>query len=279
MTTRHLLFALLKGFQTSFPVQKDGRFFRPQFLTDLAHACVNLVMKCGYQLATLSIIAFLYHKFPHPIQHLTQDWPIWFHFTVAFLVADLSFYWTHRCIHIVPFLWKSHTLHHSSEDVELFTGFRGHPLDILVLDLSRTIPAYLMGLPIELISCISILSSYYNFYIHSTAHRDWGPLNPLLNNPILNNPLSHHWHHFRGPECEHKNFGLIFSCWDWMFGSMYIPKDNKLPNDCGLPGAFPQNYMGQILYPFMPQRSLSKDAASVALLKAPQTPTAAKQAS
>ena len=42
---------------------------------------------------------------------------------------DFTVYWTHRFYHEIPFLWKFHAIHHSTETLDWASGFRAHPFD------------------------------------------------------------------------------------------------------------------------------------------------------
>jgi sterol desaturase/sphingolipid hydroxylase (fatty acid hydroxylase superfamily) len=37
-------------------------------------------------------------------------------------------------------------------------------------------------------------------------------------------PAQHHIHHSVEPKHYDKNFGYILSFWDWIFGTLYVPK-------------------------------------------------------
>jgi len=73
-------------------------------------------------------------------------------------------------------------------------------------------------------------------------------LGPIMKK-LFNSPEMHIWHHTEDLPKERYygvNFGLTLACWDYLFGTAYVPKegaDNKL----GFPGVedFPDTFAGQ----------------------------------
>lgn len=75
---------------------------------------------------------------------------------------------------------------------------------------------------------------------------------------IFNGPKMHIWHHAHTIPEERRfgiNFGLTLSCWDYIFGTAYIPEDGR-DIKLGFPGIeeFPDNFAAQQVYGFIPQR-------------------------
>ena len=72
---------------------------------------------------------------------------------------------------------------------------------------------------------------------------------------IFNSPEMHIWHHSYDLPEEHRygvNFGLTLACWDYIFGTAYIPyngRDIRL----GFPGVetFPEGFVSQNLHGFV----------------------------
>src|SRR5258707_13274925 len=58
--------------------------------------------------------------------------PAWRELLLALLLLDLAIYLQHRLFHYVPVLWRMHRMHHSDVDVDVTTGARFHPLEILL---------------------------------------------------------------------------------------------------------------------------------------------------
>lgn len=65
------------------------------------------------------------------LRHFT-DWPVWLEGIAAVVVLDFAIYAQHRVFHAVPFLWRLHRMHHADVDVDVTTGARFHPAEILL---------------------------------------------------------------------------------------------------------------------------------------------------
>src|SRR5690606_31057729 len=59
--------------------------------------------------------------------------PGWAQLVAGVALFDLAAYWAHRWSHEVPFLWRFHSVHHSSEHLDWVSGFRVHPVDGAVI--------------------------------------------------------------------------------------------------------------------------------------------------
>src|SRR5262249_2721452 len=51
---------------------------------------------------------------------------------LGFLVLDLVIYAQHVAFHKVPALWRLHRMHHADLDIDVSTGGRFHPFEILI---------------------------------------------------------------------------------------------------------------------------------------------------
>ena len=63
-------------------------------------------------------------------------------------------------------------------------------------------------------------------------------------------PVFHRWHHTSPSEGGNANFAPLFSAWDVLFGTFYMPA-GKIPDHYGVDDPmFPQGFLGQLVYPF-----------------------------
>ncbi|WP_218568632.1 sterol desaturase family protein [Pseudomonas sp. 2FG] len=58
-------------------------------------------------------------------------WPLWPTVSLSVAALDLVIYLQHVLVHAVPLLWRLHRVHHADLDVDVTTGLRFHPLEIL----------------------------------------------------------------------------------------------------------------------------------------------------
>ena len=66
--------------------------------------------------------------------------PFWLAIAVSLVVLDLVIYAQHVLFHAVPALWRLHRMHHADLDVDVTTGSRFHPVEIVLSVSSRWPP-------------------------------------------------------------------------------------------------------------------------------------------
>ena len=154
--------------------------------------------------------------------------------TVAmFIMADFSFYWSHRWTHKIAALWEFHKVHHSAEVMTPITLLRIHPVDNFLNSVIGAMGrSFIVGFFFYLYpttsGVVTILSTnilVFIFHIlgsnlrHSHIWWSWGP----MFDHIFISPAMHHIHHSDKTKHLDKNFGSILSLWDWIFGTIYVP--------------------------------------------------------
>ncbi|MFQ5753331.1 MAG: sterol desaturase family protein [bacterium] len=68
---------------------------------------------------------------------------------------------------------------------------------------------------------------------------------------LINSPRMHVWHHDTFLRGEYgKNFAVVFSMWDWLFGTAYMPARGQ-PQKPGFEKmeAFPRGLLSRLIYP------------------------------
>src|SRR5437867_2123856 len=58
--------------------------------------------------------------------------PAWIGVVASVILLDLAIYLQHVLFHAVPVLWRLHRMHHADIDVDVTTGSRFHPGEILL---------------------------------------------------------------------------------------------------------------------------------------------------
>ena len=184
--------------------------------------------------------------------NLIAGMPVWIQFITVFLLKDFVEYGIHRLMHTVPALWEFHKLHHSIEELDWIGNFRFHWGEIVVYKSISYLPLVVLGVDWRVMLVIAILWTLMLDLNHANLSFDWGPLRYVLNSPRM-----HVWHH--DVEVHGKggqNFGQVLSVWDWMFGTVYWPKDRERPERLGFKGQerYPTGVLGRIVYPFWKSR-------------------------
>ncbi|HEX7707836.1 MAG TPA: sterol desaturase family protein [Thermoanaerobaculia bacterium] len=219
--------------------------FRRDWQTDLAHFFANHV---GVQiLAFLSIVPvqlLFAWVVDTPMQRAIGGQPFWLQLIEVFLVVELASYWTHRAFHRVPLLWRFHSIHHSIEQMDWLAGSRLHLVDVVVTRLAGFLPLFVLGFGAPAVYTYLTFVSFHAVYIHANVRHRW----PVLRH-VLTTPEFHHWHHAAEPDAVDKNFAVLLSCIDSLFGTAYRP--DRWPSAYGVLGRTPpRHYLGQLAFPF-----------------------------
>lgn len=182
------------------------------------------------------------------LQHAIARLPWLLQFFLAVVVADLCEYLIHLALHKVPFLWRFHSIHHSSKALDWIAGSRSHFVD------DTLVRGFILA-PMMLGFSQSILMVYLIFVtLHATwTHCNFGPNAKWLEKFVVM-PRYHHWHHTSQKEGIDKNFAIHFPWIDKIFGTYYFPE--HWPEKYGLDNeAIAPGFMGQTIDPFLPKKS------------------------
>ena len=152
------------------------------------------------------------------------------------LADDFSRYVNHYLRHKIPFFWAFHRVHHSSERMTMISNIRLHPFDRVVqLICSMAISGPLLGViswafggfDFWLLFGVNIFYAVKNVFFSNLQHTHvrWDLPKPLCY--IFISPSVHQIHHSRLDHHWDKNYGEVFAIWDWMFGTLYLPKPKE----------------------------------------------------
>jgi sterol desaturase/sphingolipid hydroxylase (fatty acid hydroxylase superfamily) len=171
--------------------------------------------------------------------------PMWLIVVELVLLMDLVTYLTHRAFHRFPLLWRFHSIHHSATVVRWSTTARVHPFNDLVNYVVALLPFALVGFPLAPALKLLPLVMGYALMAHSQLRIDFGPLRAIFVSPRF-----HRWHHTHSTEGGNMNFANVFSLWDRLFGTFYLPAGRE-PERFGLDdGDLAESYLAHLVYPF-----------------------------
>lgn len=164
---------------------------------------------------------------------------------VMIMAIDFIEYWMHRLGHASRLYWKFHCIHHSPALLTPLCKFRVHWGDMIVFGTVKAIPLIVLGhmtvtwMPILPLGVLQVLS-HFDLNLH---------YGPVLGR-ILVSPRYHRVHHSADPRQCNTNFGIIFSCWDYLFGT--ANPDLSKPKAYGCPEMHvPESFLLQFFHPFL----------------------------
>lgn len=189
--------------------QKKDLYILKDSISSITMGLGSIVIDLLTKLIYLSVFLYLYDNyrffsFPN----------VWWSFLILVVVNDFFFYWKHRMMHEVRFLWASHSVHHSSVKFNLSTALRqewfGRYLAIF----------FYLGLPFlgfhpVMILMAQSISLIYQYWIHTETIKKL----PVWFEFFMNTPSHHRVHHGSNDIYLDKNHAGTFIIWDRMFGT------------------------------------------------------------
>jgi sterol desaturase/sphingolipid hydroxylase (fatty acid hydroxylase superfamily) len=208
-----------------------GYFFLGVFVFGLIFGWAVL----SYQVLTNRVIDFLVAAFgarqPTALPEVFSRSAI----TLALFLAYELGYWIHHYLsHKVPVLWEFHKVHHTASVLTPLTVFRVHPVDTLLLvnilaiatGVANGAVNYAFGATTYQYALTDrniILVLFIHAYIHLQHTHLWISFRGVLGCIFLS-PAHHQVHHSSNPVHFDKNLGSTLAVWDWLFGTLYVPK-------------------------------------------------------
>jgi sterol desaturase/sphingolipid hydroxylase (fatty acid hydroxylase superfamily) len=143
--------------------------------------------------------------------------PYWAAVPISIVALDLVIYLQHLVFHRVPWLWRLHRTHHADVELDVTTGVRFHPLEIL-LSLGIKVAAVLaLGAPPVAVVLFEVLLNATSMFNHSNVALP--PRLERLLRFLIVTPQMHEVHHSAERAETDSNFGFYLACWDRLFGT------------------------------------------------------------
>lgn len=204
--------------------------------------------------------------FPH-YRGAWGELPLWLALPLVMLSSEFVFYWVHRWAHqgvkTRSLLWMIHRTHHSATYMNVSVYMRLNIFwYVLIPNVWSMSFAIYLGLG-KAAGITIVLNATWNIITHSDfrwddavrRHRLFGPLFRTAEHVIVS-PGIHHTHHGFGKDgASYRNFGVLLSVWDWLFGTLHIP-DGR-PYRYGVPG-HDAHWLEELAYPLVRIKNLKK---------------------
>lgn len=138
-------------------------------------------------------------------------------FVGSLLALDLAIYLFHLLFHAVPALWRVHRVHHADLDIDVSTGVRFHPIQMMLSVIIKSITILLLGAPALSVLTFEVLSHAITLFNHGNV-RILPSLDRMLRWFVVT-PDMHRIHHSIYIAETDSNFGFVLPWWDRMFGT------------------------------------------------------------
>jgi sterol desaturase/sphingolipid hydroxylase (fatty acid hydroxylase superfamily) len=150
------------------------------------------------------------------------------------IVSDFSVYVSHRFHHYSNIIWPFHAVHHSAEVLTPATLFRKHPMWNIISFFTETILTGIFqaiflvifygNTDVKLVLIANSIYYTYNFFGSHLRHSHMWLQWPKSISYVFMSPAMHQIHHSVKKKHFDRNFGEIFSLWDTIFRTVYIPE-------------------------------------------------------
>lgn len=160
--------------------------------------------------------------------------PLWLEVVLAVVLLDFAIYLQHLVFHRVPILWRLHRMHHADQDIDVTTGTRFHPIEILIsmwIKIGLVVALGISPLAVVIFEIVLNGSAMFN---HSNAKLSV-KVDRVLRTVVVT-PDMHRVHHSVITRETHSNFGFFLSVWDrWLGTYIAQPKEGHEKVKIGIP--------------------------------------------
>lgn len=159
--------------------------------------------------------------------------PLWAATLISLILLDLAIYLQHVLFHWVPPLWRLHRMHHADLDIDVTTGVRFHPIEIMLSLLIKLAVVAGLGVPALAVLIFEVLLNATSLFNHSNVRM--GPAADRIVRWLVVTPDMHRVHHSIIRAETDSNFGFNFPWWDRLFGTYRPqPKEGHLGMTIGI---------------------------------------------
>lgn len=194
--------------------RKERALKRPvRWLNNLSLSVINtLAIKLLGPITAIAAANYAQNNGYGVLAYLRVDLPLWLDLLIGFVLLDFFIYIQHVLSHKVPLFWRFHKVHHADRDIDVTTGIRFHPVEVLFSMLYKCAIILIIGplaLAVFLFEVILNGSAMFN---HANLRLPaW--LDTLLRKIVVT-PDMHRVHHSIDKKETNSNYGFFLSVWD-----------------------------------------------------------------
>jgi sterol desaturase/sphingolipid hydroxylase (fatty acid hydroxylase superfamily) len=217
LTAFAMAFALLATAETMAPRRRQIIGRRPRWVGNLGLVVVATLLVRAVPFASAVAMAGLAESRGWGLLHAIEPVPVWTGIVASVVLLDLAIYLQHVLFHAVPALWRLHRVHHTEPELDVTTGVRFHPVEILLSAVFKVAVVGAHGAPVtgiivfEIVLNAGSLWSHANLRLPEAADR--------LMRLVVVTPDMHRVHHSIDRVETDRNFGFNLSWWDRLLGT------------------------------------------------------------
>ncbi len=208
---------LLAGGEALNPRRARSVVRRWRWSTNLTLVALNTLVTRALLSMTAIGMAVIAEKRGWGLLHAVGPLPPVLAVPVAIVLLDFAIYLQHVLFHAVPLLWRVHRVHHADIDVDVTTGSRFHPVEILASMLIKFAAISALGPSPIAVLLFEMLLNVGSLFNHANLRLlPW--LDRVLRR-VLVTPDMHRVHHSASGVETNTNFGFTFPWWDHLCGT------------------------------------------------------------
>ncbi len=210
------VFALMALWEVLWPRRRQGIGRRSRWPNNIAVVVIDtILLRLLFPTAAVGL-ALVAESRGLGLFNLLQ-WPRWIAIVLGVVLLDLAIYLQHVMFHAVPTFWRLHRMHHADLDIDVTTGVRFHPIEIILSMLIKFGVILMLGPPAVSVLIFEVLLNATSMFNHSNAYV------PLSVDRVLRlfvvTPDMHRVHHSVEDYETNSNFGFNLPWWDRLFGT------------------------------------------------------------
>jgi len=192
-----------------------GRWYR-----NLSIVVLNTVaLRLGFFFLPTLAVGFAFLMADHGIGLFNMvDLPPVLEIVAAVLLLDLAIWAQHVAFHKVPLFWRLHRVHHADMDIDVTTGLRFHPVEIILSMVFKFAVIALLGPAAVAVLLFEVVLNGAAMFNHANLRLP-GWLDHIMRLAIVT-PDFHRVHHSTIPAETDSNYGFNLTLWDRLFGTM-----------------------------------------------------------
>lgn len=168
--------------------------------------------------------------------------PFWIAAICGVFLLDMVIYWQHKMFHLSPVFWRLHKVHHIDQDIDVTTGLRFHPLEMILSMIIKMTAVAVIGAPPLAAVIFEILLNGTTMFNHGNLNIP--PAADRLVRLFVVTPDMHRVHHSVIVKETNSNYGFNFPWWDRLFGTYRRePEKGHLQMKIGLTGYSDPKYL------------------------------------
>ncbi|MEM6414521.1 MAG: sterol desaturase family protein [Pseudomonadota bacterium] len=224
--------ALMALFEAVFPRRGRGQKRRMRWATNLLLVVIDTIaLRLALPIVAMGMAVIAETRGWGLLNQIV--WPPWLEMLIAIIVLDFLIYWQHVASHRIPVFWRIHKVHHADRDIDVTTGVRFHPVEIILSMTYKIISICLLGPTVVTVFIFEVMLNTCAMFNHANLRLPlWLDKTIRL---LVVTPDMHRVHHSAVVQETNSNYGFSLSIWDRVFGS-YIaqPRDGHSAMTIGL---------------------------------------------